>query len=96
MKSVMLGAQSLICGHQDVIVAGGMESMSNVPFYMNRGETRYGGVFLSVSIRSIPESLTHSVGLFLASHLCSRQILHFERDLFIGRHCVGWFNRRIQ
>lgn len=49
MKTVMLGAQSLICGHQNVIVAGGMESMSNVPFYMNRGETKYGGVFLSVS-----------------------------------------------
>ncbi|KAK7580185.1 hypothetical protein V9T40_000814 [Parthenolecanium corni] len=50
MKTVMLGAQSLICGHQNVIVAGGMESMSNVPFYMNRGETKYGGVFLSDGI----------------------------------------------
>lgn len=50
MKSVMLGAQSLLCGHQNVIVAGGMESMSNVPFYMNRGETKYGGVFLSDGI----------------------------------------------
>lgn len=54
MKSVMLGAQSLLCGHQNVIVAGGMESMSNVPFYMNRGETKYGGVFLSVCIYYLP------------------------------------------
>jgi acetyl-CoA C-acetyltransferase len=48
MKAIMIGAQSLICGHQDIIVAGGMESMSNVPFYMSRNEPKYGGVFLSV------------------------------------------------
>ena len=32
------------------MVAGGMESMSNVPFYMKRGMTPYGGVNLIVSI----------------------------------------------
>ncbi len=31
MKSVMLAAQSIMCGHQNAIIAGGMESMSNVP-----------------------------------------------------------------
>lgn len=49
MKSIMLGSQALMCGLQDVVVAGGMESMSNVPFYMPRGETSYGGVKLNVS-----------------------------------------------
>ncbi|KAM4046039.1 acetyl-CoA acetyltransferase, mitochondrial [Anomaloglossus baeobatrachus] len=46
MKSVMLAAQSLMCGHQNVMVAGGMESMSNVPYCMTRGATPYGGVKL--------------------------------------------------
>ncbi|XP_074649229.1 acetyl-CoA acetyltransferase, mitochondrial-like [Tubulanus polymorphus] len=46
MKSIMMATQSLMCGHQDVMVAGGMESMSNVPFYMKRGDTPYGGVRL--------------------------------------------------
>ncbi|KAM5182362.1 acetyl-CoA acetyltransferase, mitochondrial [Mantella aurantiaca] len=46
MKSVMLAAQSLMCGHQEVMVAGGMESMSNVPYCMSRGATPYGGVKL--------------------------------------------------
>lgn len=32
-KSVMLAAQSIILGDADVVVAGGMESMSNVPYY---------------------------------------------------------------
>ncbi|XP_007903814.1 acetyl-CoA acetyltransferase, mitochondrial [Callorhinchus milii] len=46
MKSIMLAAQSLMCGHQDVMVAGGMESMSNVPFVMSRETPGYGGVKL--------------------------------------------------
>ncbi|XP_058810819.1 acetyl-CoA acetyltransferase, mitochondrial [Phymastichus coffea] len=50
MKSVMLGAQALQCGHQDIVLAGGMESMSNVPYYMKRGETPYGGVKLEDGI----------------------------------------------
>ncbi|WP_456461035.1 acetyl-CoA C-acyltransferase [Reichenbachiella sp.] len=40
MKSVMLGTQSIMLGHADVIVAGGMESMSNVPYYVPKA--RYG------------------------------------------------------
>ena len=34
MKSIMFGAQTIALGHADIIVAGGMESMSNVPFYI--------------------------------------------------------------
>lgn len=46
MKSIMLASQTLSLGHQHVMVAGGMESMSNVPYYLNRGETKYGGMNL--------------------------------------------------
>ncbi|KAF9422620.1 hypothetical protein HW555_001824 [Spodoptera exigua] len=46
MKSIMLATQGLQIGSQDVILAGGMESMSNVPFYMKRGDTPYGGIQL--------------------------------------------------
>ncbi len=34
MKSIMFAAQSIMLGLTDVSVAGGMESMSNVPFYL--------------------------------------------------------------
>ncbi len=34
MKSIMFGAQSIMLGQNDIVVAGGMESMSNIPFYM--------------------------------------------------------------
>ncbi|MBP7173311.1 MAG: acetyl-CoA C-acyltransferase [Cloacibacterium sp.] len=35
MKAVMMAAQSIKSGDQDVIVAGGMENMSQVPHYIN-------------------------------------------------------------
>ncbi|KAL6266183.1 hypothetical protein P5V15_003043 [Pogonomyrmex californicus] len=50
MKSVMLASQSLQCGHQEIILAGGMESMSNVPYYLARGKTPYGEVKLQDGI----------------------------------------------
>lgn len=50
MKSIMLAAQSLACGSQEIMVAGGMESMSNVPFYMNRDAPSYGGHMLQDGI----------------------------------------------
>jgi len=44
MKSIMQASQALELGQNSVMVAGGMESMSNVPYYMTRGDTPYGGV----------------------------------------------------
>jgi acetyl-CoA C-acetyltransferase len=46
MKAVMQAAQSIMLGDADVIVAGGMESMSNVPFYNanQRWGNKYGNV----------------------------------------------------
>ncbi|MCC6186290.1 MAG: acetyl-CoA C-acyltransferase [Chitinophagaceae bacterium] len=46
MKSVMLAAQAIMLGHAEVVVAGGMESMSNVPFYNanQRWGNKYGNV----------------------------------------------------
>ncbi|KAF5400519.1 Fatty alcohol acetyltransferase [Paragonimus heterotremus] len=46
MKAIMLASQSIALGHQDVICAGGMESMSNIPFYLPRRMPTYGGATL--------------------------------------------------
>jgi acetyl-CoA C-acetyltransferase len=43
MKAIMLGAQSIMLGQNDVVVAGGMESMSNIPYYLMKA--RYGYKF---------------------------------------------------
>jgi acetyl-CoA C-acetyltransferase len=41
MKAIMLGAQSIMCGDNDIVVAGGMESMSNIPYYLEKARNGY-------------------------------------------------------
>jgi len=43
-KAIILGAQSIMLGTAEVVVAGGMESMSNVPYYLPgaRGGLKWG------------------------------------------------------
>lgn len=41
MKAVMLGAQAIMCGQAAMVVAGGMESMSNVPYYVPKARFGY-------------------------------------------------------
>lgn len=40
MKAMMVGAQSIMLGQNDIVVAGGTESMSNIPYYLSKA--RYG------------------------------------------------------
>jgi acetyl-CoA C-acetyltransferase len=41
MKAVMFAAQSIMTGQNDLVVAGGMESMSNVPYYVPKARFGY-------------------------------------------------------
>ena len=41
LKAIMLGAQSITLGQNDIVVAGGMESMSNVPYYLDKARNGY-------------------------------------------------------
>lgn len=41
LKSVMLAAQAVACGDAEVVVAGGMESMSNAPYLLPKARTGY-------------------------------------------------------
>ena len=36
LKAIMLGAQSIASGEADIVIAGGMESMSNTPYYLSK------------------------------------------------------------
>lgn len=48
MKAIAQAAQSILLGDADIVVAGGMESMSNVPFYVDsmRWGNKYGNTNL--------------------------------------------------
>lgn len=41
MKATMFGAQSIMLGINDVVVVGGMESMSNIPYYIPKARFGY-------------------------------------------------------
>lgn len=41
MKAIMQGAQSIMLGDRDIIVAGGMESMSNIPYYLDKARNGF-------------------------------------------------------
>jgi acetyl-CoA C-acetyltransferase len=41
MKAIMLAAQSIANGDNDIVLAGGMESMSNVPYYLDKARNGY-------------------------------------------------------
>ncbi len=41
LKSVMLAAQAIQTGDADIVVAGGMESMSRAPYYLDKARTGY-------------------------------------------------------
>ncbi len=45
MKSIMLGAQTILAGDNHVVVVGGMENMSQTPHYVNgRNGTKFGNI----------------------------------------------------
>lgn len=62
MKAIMLGAQSIKCGDNDIVVAGGMESMSQVPRFLKRSLPVYGNQELSDGI--LHDGLTDAYGKY--------------------------------
>jgi acetyl-CoA C-acetyltransferase len=41
MKAAMLGHDAIVAGHADIVVAGGMESMSNAPYLLKKARGGY-------------------------------------------------------
>jgi acetyl-CoA C-acetyltransferase len=87
MKAVMLAAQSIRCGDNEVVVAGGMESMSNVPYYAEnvRWGNKYGDVKLIDGLAK--DGLTdvyHNYAMGNAAELCAREcnITRQEQDAY--------------
>lgn len=76
MKAVMQGAQAIMLGDADVVVAGGMESMSNVPFYSPnmRWGNKYGNVTMIDGLAK--DGLTdvyHNYPMGNAAELCASE-----------------------
>lgn len=87
MKAIMQGAQSIMLGDADVVIAGGMESMSNVPFYSEnlRWGNKYGNVSLIDGLAK--DGLTdvyHNYAMGNAADMCAKEcnISRQEQDEF--------------
>jgi acetyl-CoA C-acetyltransferase len=87
MKAIVQGAQSIMLGDADIIVAGGMESMSNVPYYAPtmRWGNKYGNVNLIDGLAK--DGLTdvyNNYAMGNAAELCAREckISREEQDAF--------------
>src|SRR4051794_9060692 len=87
MKAIAIAAQSIALGDGDIIVAGGMESMSNVPYYApsQRWGNKYGNVTLIDGLAK--DGLTdvyNDYAMGNAAELCAQecQISRSEQDVF--------------
>lgn len=82
MKAIMQGAQSIMLGDADVVVAGGMENMSQVPFYAEnmRWGNKYGNVTMTDGLAK--DGLTdvyHNYAMGNAADMCA-SVKGFSRE----------------
>jgi acetyl-CoA C-acetyltransferase len=108
MKAIALAAQSILLGDAEIVVAGGMESMSNVPFYSPnmRWGNKYGNVQLIDGLAK--DGLTdvyHNYAMGNAAELCAKEcgISREDQDAFAIESYTrsqaaiqnGWFDAEI-
>jgi acetyl-CoA C-acetyltransferase len=87
MKAIMLGAQSIMLGDHDVVVVGGMENMSQVPYYLE--QARYGykfgnGALIDGISKDGLTDVYHNYPMGVAAELCATDcnITREEQDAF--------------
>lgn len=90
MKATMLGAQSIMLGMNDLVVAGGMESMSNIPFYVPKARWGYkygGGEFVDGLERDgLKDAYDHNaMGVCADATAAKYQISREAQDAFAIR-----------
>jgi len=76
LKAVMLAAQAIMLGDADIIVAGGMESMSNVPYLLPKARTGYRlghGELLDGMIKDGLWDVYNNFHMGNAAELCARE-----------------------
>ncbi|KAK2063817.1 acetyl-CoA acetyltransferase [Colletotrichum caudatum] len=77
MKAIILGAQTIITGNADIVVAGGTESMTNTPHYLPvlRNGAKYGDQTLVDGV--LKDGLTDAYGkkehMGMAAELCAKE-----------------------
>jgi acetyl-CoA C-acetyltransferase len=76
MKAVMLAAQAIMVGDADVIVAGGMESMSNSPYLLSKARDGYRlghGELIDSMIKDGLWDVYNNFHMGTAAEICARE-----------------------
>lgn len=81
MKAIMQAAQAIACGDAEVVVAGGMESMSNVPHYLDgRSGVKLGDIKMKDGLlRDGLIDVYGSVHMGNCAELCAKD-MNFSRE----------------
>lgn len=108
MKSIMFGAQSIMLGYNDVVIAGGMESMSNIPYYVPNARWGYkygdGGLIDGLAKDGLTDAYDHkAMGVCADATAVKYGITREEQDAFAIRSyqraaeatAQGWFGQEI-
>ncbi|MBN8703456.1 MAG: acetyl-CoA C-acyltransferase [Bacteroidetes bacterium] len=87
MKSIMLGAQSIMLGDNDVVVAGGMENMSQVPYYLDAARNGYrlgNGTIIDGLVKDGLTDVYNNYHMGNAAELCAKEcnISREEQDAY--------------
>ena len=76
LKAVMLAAQAIEVGNANIVVAGGMESMSNVPYYLpgaRNGQRLGDGAMVDGILRDGLQNAYDSIHMGLSGELCAKE-----------------------
>lgn len=87
LKAVMLAEQAIKCGDAEIIVAGGFESMSNVPYYLDKARSGYrlgNGTLIDGMIHDGLWDVYNNFHMGSAAELCGKEmnISREEQDAF--------------
>jgi acetyl-CoA C-acetyltransferase len=82
MKTIMLGAQSIMTGDNQIVVAGGMESMSNAAYFLPKARAGYkigNGVLMDSMINDGLWDPYNNFHMGNCGEICAREV-HITRE----------------
>ncbi|HLB00963.1 MAG TPA: thiolase family protein [Bacteroidota bacterium] len=75
LKAVMLASQAIMLGDAEIVIAGGMESMSNAPYILDRARSGYRmghGTLIDSMIRDGLWDVYDDIHMGIAADLCAK------------------------
>ena len=82
MKAIMMAAQSIKAGENDIVIAGGMENMSSVPYYMDKARNGYrlgDGVLIDGLLKDGLTDVYNKVHMGVCAEKCADE-MSFSRE----------------